>query len=484
MNKRHLDLTKAPPLPDTLEESHQVILSLWEVVAELQAWKDELEEQLNTGSDNSSSPPSQDSPKKRAERKRKAATGRQKGAQTGHKKYERALLPEDQVDTIKRYYPDTRCECGGLIHIDSYQRHQVFDVPEVRYEITEHQRYTGCCQRCGERRTAHFPQSVPTGQMGPGLIAWISLMNGRYHLTLRQIESLLQEQWGLEFSLGAISQSQEKLNNWLVPVYHQIGESVRNADPGYADETRHYRNRSVYWLWSLSTTQAAYFLIHYSRGKGAAKELPGTFNGVLVTDRHGAYNDYTTDKHQYCWAHIIRNLEKIAQRQGRAGEDGQKLLRIARLVVRCAKRWQQSQYQSQHYRQGLDRLRESLESQLQQTALIHGKNKTGNTCRKLLKDYAKLWTFMTHPGTPLTNNAAKRSLRPYVIWRKISFFSQSHRGTQFRAMILSVIETCRRLNINLYQTLRTICTQGLFEEEVTYRLPVSEQKLEIVTVGA
>ncbi len=91
---------------------------------------------------------------------------------------------------------------------------------------------------------------------------------------------------------------------------------------------------------------------------------------------------------------------------------------------------------------------------------------------------------MTHPGTPLTNNAAERSLRPYVIWRKISFFSQSHRGTQFRAMILSVIETCRRLNINLYQTLRTICTQGLFEEKVTYRLPVSEQKLEIVTVGA
>jgi len=203
-------------------------------------------------------------------------------------------------------------------------------------------------------RACQWVSGLDDVALGPGLIAWISLMNGRYHLTLRQIESLLQEQWGLEFSLGAISQSQEKLNNWLVPVYHQIGESVRNADPGYADETRHYRNRSVYWLWSLSTTQAAYFLIHYSRGKGAAKELPGTFNGVLVTDRHGAYNDYTTDKHQYCWAHIIRNLGKIAQRQGRAGEDGQKLLRIARLVVRCAKRWQQSQYQSQHYRQRLD----------------------------------------------------------------------------------------------------------------------------------
>ncbi|WP_281066842.1 IS66 family transposase [methane-oxidizing endosymbiont of Gigantopelta aegis] len=110
-----------------------------------------------------------------------------------------------------------------------------------------------------------------------------------------------------------------------------MGEAVRAANLGYADETRHYRNRSTYWLWSLSTDQAAYFLTHYSRGKGAANALLGNFNGVLVTDRHGAYNDYAANKHQYCWAHIIRNLEKIAQRRGQAGKDGQKLLRLARL---------------------------------------------------------------------------------------------------------------------------------------------------------
>ena len=477
MPKHQLDFSKPPVLPETLEESHALILKLWGVIAELQAWKENLEEQLKTGSDNSSAPPSQDSPKKRAERKRKPATGRKKGAQAGHQKHERALLPEDKVNTIKRYYPDTQCACGGVVRLDGYRRHQVFDLPEVHYTVTEFQRYTGQCQCCGQRHTAQLPQSVPKGQMGPGLIAWINLLNGRYHLTLRQIEDLLSEQWNLQFSLGAISQSQEKLNDWLLPVYHQIGEVVRQADLGYVDETRHYRNRSTYWLWSLSTPQAAYFLIHYSRGKGAAKELLGSFDGILVTDRHGAYNDYAADKHQYCWAHIIRNLEKIAQRHGRAGKDGQKLLRLARLIVRNGKRWQHSDYQSLHYRQRLQKLRTTFEKQLQQTALIHGKNKTGNSCRKLLKDSPRLWTFLAHPGVAMTNNAAERSLRPYVIWRKISFFSQSHRGTQYRAMILSVIETCRRLDINLYQTLRTICAQGIEQGLVTFRLPIPEQKV-------
>jgi len=110
----------------------------------------------------------------------------------------------------------------------------------------------------------------------------------------------------------------------------------------------------------LSSDPTAYFLIHYSRGKAAAKELLGEFDGILITDRHGAYNDYDPEKHQNCWAHVIRNLEKIVQRQGRAGEDGQRLLRMARLVVRCANRWQQSGYQSRHYRRRLDRLLAAL----------------------------------------------------------------------------------------------------------------------------
>lgn len=63
-----------------------------------------------------------------------------------------------------------------------------------------------------------------------------------------------------------------------------------------------------------------------------------------------------------------------------------------------------------------------------------------------------------------------------MIWRKLSFSSQSLRGDQFRPMILSVIETAKRLKISTSQLLREICTAGLRGESITTQLPLPDPK--------
>ena len=60
--------------------------------------------------------------------------------------------------------------------------------------------------------------------MGPGLIAWIALMGGEFHLSVRQIQRLLAEQWSLPFSLGAISAAQGKAAQAMAAPYRQIGQ--------------------------------------------------------------------------------------------------------------------------------------------------------------------------------------------------------------------------------------------------------------------
>ncbi len=45
---------------------------------------------------------------------------------------------------------------------------------------------------------------------------------------------------------------------------------------------------------------------------------------------------------------------------------------------------------------------------------------------------------------------AERAIRPYVIWRKLIFASQSYQGDQFRPLILSIIGTAQRLDISSY----------------------------------
>jgi len=43
-----------------------------------------------------------------------------------------------------------------------------------------------------------------------------------------------------------------------------------------------------------------------------------------------------------------------------------------------------------------------------------------------------------------TNNASERALRPAVIWRKLSFGTQSGGGSRFVERILTAVETCRQ----------------------------------------
>ena len=93
--------------------------------------------------------------------------------------------------------------------------------------------------------------------------------------------------------------------------------------------------------------------------------------------------------------------------------------------------------------------------------------RTVSQCQALLRDELMLWTFLDHPGLPLTNNAAERALRPYVIWRKTHFASQSMRGLAFRERILSVIGTARNLGLNTHQLLRQLCHEGLQRRAIT-----------------
>ena len=52
-----------------------------------------------------------------------------------------------------------------------------------------------------------------------------------------------------------------------------------------------------------------------------------------------------------------------------------------------------------------------------------------------------------------SNNTAERALRPAVIYRKLSFGTQSALGNRYLERLLSVSETCRQQNRNAYEYL-------------------------------
>jgi transposase len=93
------------------------------------------------------------------------------------------------------------------------------------------------------------------------------------------------------------------------------------------------------------------------------------------------------------------------------------------------------------------------------------------TCRELYEHRQWLWTFLHHDGVEPTNNAGERSLRHAVIWRKLSFGTQSARGSRFVETMLTVIETCRQQGRNSFAFLTAAVEAHLAHQSAPSLLP-------------
>jgi len=98
--------------------------------------------------------------------------------------------------------------------------------------------------------------------------------------------------------------------------------------------------------------------------------------------------------------------------------------------------------------------------------VFSGNSKLAGMCEPLYDHRDWLWTFLEVEGVEPTNNASERALRPAVIWRKLSFGTQSAHGSRFVETILTVVETCHRQSRNSFEYL-TAAIQAHFAGQPT-----------------
>ena len=131
------------------------LLELVPQVKVLQTKVAELEGRLNQNSSNSHRPPSSDGlkkpPVKPAFPRKK---GKKQGGQSGHKGRTLELI-ENPDHTI--IHSPSICSCGT--HLEqtpksTKEKRQVFDLPEPKLEVTEHQIESCTCPNCGQRFTS------------------------------------------------------------------------------------------------------------------------------------------------------------------------------------------------------------------------------------------------------------------------------------------------------------------------------------------
>ena len=140
------------------------------------------------------------------------------------------------------------------------------------------------------------------------------------------------------------------------------------------------------------------------------------------------------------------------------------------MLYRIRHRFVEGRIDEETWRRRSERVRRRVRLALERGTRLRTDTRTRAQCAHLLEREPMLWTHLQDPAIPLDNNLAERAIRPYVIWRRLSYAVQSHRGNQFRPMILTVVGTAERLGLNAYGYLRRICTEQQEAGRVTTML--------------
>jgi transposase len=178
-------------------------------VAELKTQVATLEARLGRNSGNSSRPPATEHPHAKPEPK-KCKGKRKRGAQQGHPKFQRELIPAEECESIIPCKPDACRGCGHALKGSDPEprREQVWDV-EIRPVVAEYQLHRLTCPHCQTSTCGTLPDEVD-GRTGPTLAGLLVLMTSWFRTSRRKAALFASDVCKVPCSAGHVSELEAK----------------------------------------------------------------------------------------------------------------------------------------------------------------------------------------------------------------------------------------------------------------------------------
>jgi len=444
----------APPpvAPEVLAALPAEVIALirWqaEQIRLLTARVAELEAKLGKNPNNSSKPPSSTHPHDKPP-PAKPKSKRQRGGQPGHDKHERALIPTEDCQVVVPCVPSACRRCGQTLRgVDPEPlRHQVWELPEIKPTVTEYQQHRLLCS-CGCSTCGPLPEGVPTSQAGVRLNAFVALLMACFRQSKRRAAQFLSMILHQPASAGWMVKLQNRAAEAVEAAYAGLAQQLPKQPVLHGDESPTKQGQAKAWVWTFVATTFTFFACRLSRGGEVVRDLLGQiWNGVMHCDRARMYWS-CCGRLQWCWAHLKRDFQALIDGpctvKKRLGHD---LMRETRKMFALWQKVRDGTLSRRAFDQRMKPVRQQIDRYLLRgycDARTHG------FCKELVDHRDRLWTFLEVDGVEPTNNAAEQALRHAVIWRKLSFGTQSAKGSRFVERMLTVIETCRRQKRNVF----------------------------------
>jgi transposase len=421
---------------------------------------EKLEDQLAKNSSNSGKPPSSDGYEKPAPKSRRQRSGKKSGGQVGHPGSTLKMVAK--ADKYEVHSVNCCASCDANLKrakVVAVEKRQVFDLPEVRIQVTEHQAEVKVCPKCQQITKARFPSGVShKTQYGKRIQGQLAYFHEHQLLPLDRTQETFKDLYGQMIAEGTILRVCEELAQKVEPANEAIKKYLTyDEEVAGFDETGLRIESALHWLHVACTRLLTYYGVHRKRGKEAmdAIGILPNFTGRAIHDGFKTYFKYNNAKHGLCNQHHLRSFDFLKERHPQKWVTNMAdLLLTIKTKVESAKKKSKTSLSPQAITDFSTQYDALLKHGFKKNPLpkLAGPVKRGRPkqsfARNLLdhlSDHKEaILAFMLAFDVPFDNNQAERDIRMMKVRQKISGCFRSQHGAEIFCAVRGYISTARK----------------------------------------
>jgi transposase len=429
---------------------------------------------VSRDSHNSGLPPSLDLPGVKAKnavkrtRSLRRKSGKAVGGQVGHRGA--TLRQVEFPDRVQVHEPRTCRRCRASLAASSVvgrQRRQVFDLPPVVLEVTEHWAETKRCSQCGERTKARFPLDVKAPvQYGQRVRAVATYLHKYQLLPFARTSEAMRDLFTCRISPGTVHTTRHRCAAKLVGVEEQIKNAIKESEVIGADETGLRVAGKSHWIHVARTDDLTHYGYDARRGRTAMDTigiLPH-FRGICVRDGWFTYDDYSQATHALCNVHLLRELvyvEEVCAEQQQWTRPFTKLLYDIKAAVEKAKVQGETKLDDEQLTAFTNRYDRLIKRAARlnpppknvkpdplakrfKVVKVKRRDPASPLIYRLQTKREQVLRFMTDFRVPFDNNGSERDIRMVKLQQKIGGCFRTEEGATAFCRIRSYLSTARK----------------------------------------
>jgi transposase len=368
---------------------------------------------------------------------------------------------------------DCHCaKCGAERPVIGYETREELACEPAKFwirVIKREKRGSHCEEEQGVATAAAPAQIVPKGKLSNEFIVEVLVRKYQLHLPVYRQCAALSEDYGIDLSRKTLNDGILAAGSLLQAVVRAQRLELLAGEYIQADETtmpcqtgeKTGRNHRAF-VWEFSRPGGVViFEFQMGRGRDGPREFLKGFRGKLQSDGYKVYDDLGEGiVYVGCAAHIRRGFVDAAKVKPLDPVPPEIIARFGELyaVEKEAREGQFSPEARLALRQAksvpvMAALKKRLIEIRQQ---IDPGSKLAQACDYALKQWSRLEEYLREGQIEIDNNWCEGAIRPLALGRKNWLHVGSAEAGPKIAAIASIVETCRRLDINLRDYLKDV----------------------------